>query len=259
MQESGCPDIEGRKQDSAGGCLKALETEGITTREQRGIHILWRLAQEGLICFGPRQGSRYTFVLLEEWAPAKGKPLSREMALREMALRFINSHGPATRQDFTWWSGLTSKEAAAGLEAAEPLLGRSEFNGQNYWYPPDDKDADPGQDRVHFLPAFDEYLMGYKDRSHVLAPQYARRLNDGGGIIKPAILVDGTIRGTWKKKVRKGTALIVPEWFDEVVGSIEKDLEIAARRFGEFLGLPVIIEGDIPGSHKIEVKESGNI
>jgi hypothetical protein len=128
--------------------FKALETEGITTREQRGIHILWRLAQEGLICFGPRQGSRYTFVLLEEWAPAKGKPLSREIALRDMALRFINSHGPATRQDFTWWSGLTSKEAAAGLEAAEPLLGRMEFNGQNYWYPPDDKDADPGQEHA---------------------------------------------------------------------------------------------------------------
>ena len=52
--------------------LEVLEAAHISTQGQRGIHILWRMAQEGLICFGPRQGKKFTFVLLDEWVPLGG-------------------------------------------------------------------------------------------------------------------------------------------------------------------------------------------
>ncbi len=224
--------------------FKALECEGIPTRAQRGFHILWRLSQEGQICFGPRQGSRHTFVLLEDWVPAKDSSLTGDNALQALALRFIRSHGPASLADFAWWSGLTSKTAAAGLELAEPFLERVQSAGQNYWYPSEKMGADPGTSRVHLLPAFDEYLLGYKDRSQVLDPQHARRLNDGGGIIKSAILVDGIIRGTWKKKVLKGTTWIIPEWFDEIENSNIEEYCNAAKRWAEFSGVPFKIAED---------------
>ena len=73
---------------------------------QRGIHVLGQLAQEGLLCLGPREGRQPTFVLLDDWIP-RSRDLPREEALAVLATRYFASHGPATLQDFTWWSGLT--------------------------------------------------------------------------------------------------------------------------------------------------------
>jgi hypothetical protein len=75
------------------------------------------MAHEGLICFGTREGKQHTFVLLEEWVP-KAKRLDRDEALAELARRYFTSHGPATLQDFTWWSGLLAADARRGVEAA---------------------------------------------------------------------------------------------------------------------------------------------
>ncbi len=220
--------------------LEVLETAHISTQGQRGIHILWRMAQEGLICFGPRQGKKYTFVLLDEWVP-EGERMSREEALQKLALQYMNSHGPATLQDFAWWSGLMSKDAAAGLELAKPSLIQDEFTIQSYWRMKKSDDIDYGHKGAILLPAFDEYLVGYKDRSAVLDPKFYRKLNDGGGIIKPTILIDGTIRGTWKKKFVKGACMIIPEWFEEPGLSYHEDLAGAAKCYGEFLNMPVSI------------------
>lgn len=76
-------------------------------------NLLWRNAQEALICLGALRGKQQTFVLLDEWVPA-GKPLDREEALAKLVLRYFVSHGPATVRDFVWWSGLTAKDAQAG-------------------------------------------------------------------------------------------------------------------------------------------------
>jgi winged helix DNA-binding protein len=98
---------------------RALEVARISTAGGRGLHITWRLAHDGLICFGPRQGKQQTFVLLDEWIPG-AKRLAREEALCELARRYFTSHGPATTHDFAWWSGLLLSDAAEAL--AERLL-----------------------------------------------------------------------------------------------------------------------------------------
>jgi len=87
---------------------QALERAKISTAGQRGYHLLWRNAQEGLICLDAPQGKQQTFVLLDEWVPP-AKPLQREEALAKLVLRYFVSHGPATVKDFVWWSGLTGK------------------------------------------------------------------------------------------------------------------------------------------------------
>ena len=96
--------------------------------------------------------------------------ISREESLEKLALRYVNSHGPATLQDFAWWSGLISKDAAAGLESANPSLAQIEFKDQIYWSPVGCEQTVRENHSFHLLPAFDEYLLGYKDRSAVLAP-----------------------------------------------------------------------------------------
>lgn len=110
-------------------------SHGIAADGQRGVHILGRLAQEGLICFGPRQGKQQTFVLLEEWVP-ESRGLLRDEALAELALRYFTSHGPATISDYAWWSGLTVRDARAGLSMIERRLLRPNSTRQASFFPP---------------------------------------------------------------------------------------------------------------------------
>lgn len=97
----------------------AFEAAGIATKGSRGLHILFALAHERVLCFGARRGKQPAFVLLDEWLPPS-KPKPREEALAELATRYFRSHAPATPADFAWWSGLPLKEAkeAIGLSGA---------------------------------------------------------------------------------------------------------------------------------------------
>lgn len=70
----------------------------------------WRLAQAGVICFGPRRGKKHTFVLLDEWIPVS-KAIEREGALAELTRRYFAIHGPAIMRDFVWWSGMPKADA----------------------------------------------------------------------------------------------------------------------------------------------------
>lgn len=88
--------LEGGRQLTRGALFKTLNSAGIATSGQRGIHILARLAQDGLLCFAAREGKQQTFALLEEWVPP-ARMLDRDEALAELAGRYFTSHGPATK------------------------------------------------------------------------------------------------------------------------------------------------------------------
>ena len=79
-----------------------LEKTSISTSSLRGLHILHRLALEGLICFGSRECKQQTFVLRDEWL-SKNKSMGHDKAFGELARRYFTSHGPAIIQDFKWW------------------------------------------------------------------------------------------------------------------------------------------------------------
>lgn len=215
---------------------RALEEAGVSTDGQRGIHILGRLAQEGLICFGPRQGKTHVFVLLEEWLhPAEVLP--HDQALAELARRYFTSHGPATAQDFAWWSGLPVAEARASLEMARSQLAQEETDGQTYWLPRSapGKREPPGS--AHLLPGFDEYLVGYRERSAVLDPLYVLSTNAGGGMLNPTIVIDGKVVGTWKRVLKKGSVIITPNWFAPPDEGQVRAFNTAALQYAAFLGL----------------------
>ena len=114
----------------------ALDHLGVEARPkvtgQRGIHILQRLALEGLLCFASSEGKQQTFALLEEWVPA-ARTLEHDEALAELAGRYFQSNGPATVRDFTWWSGLTVADAKLGIELAGARLEREIVDGQSTW------------------------------------------------------------------------------------------------------------------------------
>jgi len=219
--------------------MAVLEQGGISTKGQRGYHILGWAAQSGLICFGPRQGKQDTFVWLDDWLP-ESKSLSRDEALAELAHRYFSGHGPATIHDFMWWSGLPAAEARAGLAMVESQLADEELDGQTYWFSPALSSPKVASPTAYLLPSFDEYLLGYKDRSAVLDPTHATKVVPGAnGMFKPIIVIDGRVVGTWQRSLRKNAVLIAPSPFRTLSKAEETVFVEAAEDYGTFLNLPV--------------------
>jgi hypothetical protein len=234
--------LHGGKQLTRPEMMDVLEQGGISTAGQRGYHILGWAAQNSLICFGPRQGKQDSFVLLDEWLPAV-KPLSRDEALAELAHRYFSGHGPATIHDFKWWSGLAAAEARAGLELVEAQLACEKFDGQTYWFSPSSPIPKAASPSVYLLPGFDEYLLGYKDRSAVLNPVHATKVVPGAnGMFKPIIVIDGRVVGTWQRTLRKTKVLVSFAPFEPLSPAQLAATAAAAEPYGRFLGLPVEIQ-----------------
>lgn len=219
--------------------MQALAQAGINPQGQRGYHLLWSLALEGLICFGPRQGNEQTFVLLEEWVP-NPRNLSKGEALAELATRYFCSQGPATLHDFAGWLGLPMVDARQGHEAIKATLLSEKVAGNDLWrsaatYPA----ASSAPQRVCLLPGFDEYFLGYKDRKAVLATEHLSQICPGtNGIFKPMIVVDGQIAGTWKVKTSTIAATIDVRMFLPVRVSLT-EVETAAAQYCRFQKVPL--------------------
>jgi hypothetical protein len=234
--------LQGGKQLTRDDMYQVLEEAGITTDGQRGYHILWRTAQDGCICFGSHTGKQPTFVLLDEWVP-EAKRRDREESLAELVTRYFTSHGPATVQDFCWWSGLSVTDAKTGLEAVKSHLAHETVEGKTYWMSPDLPSLPPLTEElpsVHILPGFDEYMLGYRDRSAALDPIHAKKIVPGSnGVFMPTIVVNGRVVGIWKRAVKKKAVTITPEPFAPLKEDESRAFQTTAQRYGEFLGLPV--------------------
>ena len=244
--------LQGGRQLERGAMFALLESHGISTAGQRGIHILGTLAQEGLLCLGARSGKQFTFALLDEWVP-HARSLPRDEALAELARRYCVGHGPAAVQDFAWWSGLTLSDARAALAAAAPHLQQEVIDGDTYWQAagaPDAANVDSEElaDAVHLLPGFDEYLLGYTDRSAVLDPRHALLTHPGtNGMMLPVLVVGGRVVGVWKRAIKKKAVALNFTPFEPLTVAQKEAVAGAAERYGHFLQLPVIVRWqDVP-------------
>ena len=213
-----------------------LQANGISTAGQRGVYMLQRAGLERRTYQGEMRGKDTTFHILNE-----GKTLPKDEALGKLAQRYFISRGPATLADFVNWSGLPITEARAGFESVKAQLIEEVINGQTYWLSPEK--AEHPERSLYLLPGFDEYVLGYKDRTAVMDAQFLDAICPGGnGIFKPTIVSDGEVIGTWKRTLKKKTVEIVLEPFralrpDEVDGIAE-----AAEQFGRFVGLKAVIQ-----------------
>jgi hypothetical protein len=214
---------------------RKLEENGISTKGQRGYHILWYLAQNAIICFGPRHGKQHTFVLFDEWIP-KHRTLHGEEALAELALRYIKSRGPVTEYDFAWWTGLKVSLARKAFHLVEEYFEKEEINNQTYRFPDFPKTNTDKSIDIHLLPSFDEMICGYKDRSAILASEYEKSVILRNGIIKSMIIKEGSVVGTWKRTLKKEKVLIETEWFNKLSKKDQPSFIQACEQYAGFLG-----------------------
>lgn len=212
---------------SRAALLAAFDAGGLSTEGQRGAHLLLYLSATGLLVFGPPEGKQQTFALLGEWVRS-ARALHGDEALAEFARRYFLSHGPASDRDFAWWSSLTLTQARRGLAMVADELEVLEVAGSTYWHRPGLEPAPPG---VLALPGFDEYVLGYQDRTAQLSAEWFQRIVPGGnGMFLPTVVVDGEIVGTWKRAGAR-------DYFAPLSAANEKALSRALQRHAQFVGL----------------------
>ncbi len=231
--------LQGDRQLTRPAAYEVLEAIGIPADERRN-HIFGYLAQQSVLCIAAREGKQPTFALLEEWAPS-ARSLPRDESLARLALRYFTGHGPATEQDLMWWSGLTGREVREGIALAGAELEETTVGGVRHWSGPG---SPPPVDRtrIDLLPSFDEYLLGYRDRSAMLDPAHATGVNPGGnGIFNPIVVIAGRVRGSWKRTIKRDRVEIAATPFARFTQREQRAIAHEAERYGVFLQLPVVV------------------
>ena len=212
----------------------ALNDAGVDAHDSiRVAHIFLRAELDGVVCSGPRIGKQFTYALLDERV-AVSKPLNREEALAELTRRYFKSHGPATLQDYAWWSGLSVADIKRGLELLDRDLEKITVDGNVYWSVPVAKRTQVLH-ATHLLPVYDEYFVAYKDRQMGFG---ANGLTNWD-LLGPTVIWNGTAVGTWKRTEEK-TAVSISFNPARTLSPPEKlAISRAVDRYAAFLSLPV--------------------
>lgn len=194
---------------------------------------------EGLLTSGPRRGKQFTYALLDERAPASGRLPARADALAELARRYFGDRGPATAHDFAWWSGLTMAECRAAALSLGEELRSADVDGKTYWW----SEARPPAKNARgawLLPNFDEYGIGFADRSHT-EPGEFKSFWGGGALMLPHFyVINGRTAGMWKRELGKQEVHITLQ--SPLGGAAHlAALRSSIKKYGKFLGLEPVV------------------
>jgi hypothetical protein len=203
-------------------------------------HILCRAELDGVICSGPRQGKQFTYALLDERAPGVAD-LSRDESLGELTARYFKSRGPATLQDFGWWSRLAGNDTKRGLEIVGKGLIKETIAGKTYWLSASKLPATPEPKRAYLLSPYDEYFIAYKDRSVTLDPRYTQRETIAKLVFDSVVVIGTRLVGGWKRELKNSSVIIRLNPFAPLTRAQRQLVNSAAERYGEFLGLKAVI------------------
>lgn len=204
--------------------------------------IMMNAELDSLVCNGKMKGKQITYALLEERVSKPKTKLTKEEALAKLALRYFESHGPATLLDFSWWSGFPPTTCKLAINAIELQMSSVEIKDQKYWFKTDFPESDNFRESVHFLPAFDEILISYKTREASILLEHQSKAFTNNGIFKPIILENSKVIGTWKRTIKKDHAKIETQFFNETEMSKKKILFEGIKAFENYLETKIVIE-----------------
>ncbi len=229
--------LQGGKQLTRPELGAALQKSKINTDGLRLTHLVMHAELDGVICSGARQGKQFTYALLEERVPP-AQMLEHDEAVIELARRYLASHGPATLKDFIWWSSLSALDAKRGWEAIKPEFEHEVINDETYWFAA--TTLTPGRRGVkaYLLPNYDEYTVGYTDRSAIFDTAHTDKLDARGSVLaQHVILAAGRVIASWKRTLQKGSVAIETAPFLALKKTEMKAIIQAAERYANFLNL----------------------
>lgn len=235
--------LQGGKQLTREDINEAFRKNSIIAKTHRLSYIMMNAELEGIICSGARRGNQFTYALLDERVKRKklmkkpACPADRDEALAELATRYFNSRGPATIQDFAIWSGLTITDCKKGLEISNQSFHKETIGQQEYFFNPKISLQDKPFDKIHLLPIYDEFIMGYKDRSAIMTLK-----NNAPFRYDSMIVSGGQVIGTWKRTLFKNAIKLAYDFFKPLDNDQINTFDEVVSRFSTYMKLEVITQ-----------------
>jgi hypothetical protein len=209
-----------------------FEKARINTADNRLSHILMNAELDGLICSGIIKNRKISYALLDERVP-KTKLPSRSDLLGELAMRYFKSRNPATLQDFIWWSGLSAKDARLAYSSVQSHFVSKKIGEEEYLI--DESFTNNINNGIFLLPAYDEFLISYRSREFVLSSVDNKKTISSNGIFHPIIIIDGIVKGVWRRIIKKDVVMIEIGLFSSQGNKFKKLIEEETKKFGLFL------------------------
>lgn len=226
--------LEGGKHLTREELMAFLVKAKVMINQHTAIHIMYMAEIYGVVCNGAMKGKKQTYALLEERIP-KTKKITRDEALAKLAKKYFSSHGPATIQDFMWWSGLPAKDARSGLEMIKSGFISETIGTETYWFSSPIGSKKSTKPSIHLLPAFDEFIISYKDRTATIQLEHQKKAFTSNGIFRPVIVFNGLASGLWKRSEKTNKVVIETSFFRPHNKAEKSLLEEAAHSFGDYL------------------------
>ena len=180
--------------------LKAVcEKAGMTESESQSLFDPWggtirALCEAGRICHKVQEKKAY------QLCPAF-EPMTENKARIELARRYFTHFGPASIKDASYFFGTTQAKVKSWLKQL-PVT-ETTLDGKSYFCIDNGLPAGNVPDCL-FLAGFDQLMLGYeKTESLFLPEEHMRDIFNLAGIVRPAILVNGTVVGWWNLKNHK--------------------------------------------------------
>jgi hypothetical protein len=207
----------------------ALRARGVAVGgDQAPTHLLIHLATTGLTC----HADHGRFALTDRWLPDAPDGPRGDDALAELARRYFRAFSPATAADFTAWSGLPSARAVGLIrDELTPVTvhGRSGY-----------RLGESAEGRgVRLLSGFDNLLLGYRDRTGLVADDRRGEVYVGG-IIRPTVVRAGVVVGRWRLDRAAGQVHIVH--FDPPGKALRAAIDAEVDDLARFVGTPLSVD-----------------
>lgn len=207
---------------------------GIPVDNNRMNRFMARAEQEGVVCSGEDKGGKYSYMLLEERV-APVPEITKDEALARLARSYFRSHAPAVLQDFIWWSGLPVTDAKHAIYLIESELTAEQWKDQTWYIHNASRTRGKISGNLHLLPSYDEFLLGYKDRTDVLPKVHYPKAFTNNGLFFPVVLHEGQVIGNWNKDAKKKSVSIEHSWFQPEISMDEALLNQAKDKYKQFL------------------------
>jgi uncharacterized protein YcaQ len=193
-----------------------------------------------VVCSGPHRGNEPTFVRADAWIP-HWQDVPREQAEVTLLRLYLRAYGPATATDFALWAGITLTEARQIWARAQSDFAPVDVEGWPAEVLREDLDelaqAGFAQPLIRLLPYFDTFLLGHKERDHLVAMEHRLSVYRAQGWIAPVVLVDGRAMAVWEY-AREGNRLLVKvAKFGDLSPRMTDGIRAEGQDLGRFLGI----------------------
>ena len=214
---------------------EVLRRANLNTDEHRLSHFLMDAELNDMICSACADGNGQRYKLIPQHSKTAARP-DRDEAIQRLAATYFKSHGPATIHDFHWWSALSIADCKKGVSLNSDLLSSFDNDGVMYYFDEEACSFKETKKQHHLLPAFDEFFIGYKDRSASIPVAENSKLFSNNGIFWPSLITNGRASGSWKRKITGRHLNINIDLFTSPSTISMRNLKLQAARFGRFIG-----------------------